>query len=111
MAGCAEYDHVNRKLRTLQHCALYRRTIRLICPGCRRERRFDAVALWWMFERRGWNDRLPSAYGRLYCDACLVKAGRKIRPQAEITREQPDAHQPPYHDETTWKRLVSRYRS
>ncbi|WP_267414278.1 hypothetical protein [Sphingomonas sp. GC_Shp_4] len=40
-----ELTHVGQKLRTLQHCALHRRTIKLTCTACERERRFDAVAL------------------------------------------------------------------
>ncbi|MFS0771208.1 hypothetical protein [Sphingomonas sp. 1P08PE] len=103
--------HVGQKLGCLEHCALHRRTITLSCPGCQHVRRYDAVALWWMFERRGWNDRLPGAYRRLYCNACLVTAGRKIQPIAEITRDRPDPEQPPYPDDRTWKLLVSRYRS
>jgi hypothetical protein len=106
-----ELTHVGQQLRCLQHCALHRRTIELTCPSCQHVRRLDAVALWWMFERRGWDDRLPGAYKMLYCEACLVTAGRKIRPSTEITRDKPDARQPPYPDERTWKRAVSRYRS
>ena len=106
-----DLTHVGQRLTCLQHCALHRRTIKLTCPSCGHVRRLDAVALWWLFTKHGWNDRLPSAYGRLYCDACLVTRGRKFRPAAEITREKPDAVQPPYPEERDWKRLVSRYRS
>lgn len=105
------WTHIGERLRCLEHCALHRRTIKLTCPSCGHVRLLDAVALWWMFKHRGWNDALPGAYRRLYCDACLVTDGRKHRPVAEITREQPDASQPPYPNERDWKRLVSRYRS
>ena len=103
--------HVGQRLGCLEHCALHRRTIKLTCPACGHVRRLDAVALWWLYERRGWSDALPGAYARLYCAACRANGGRKVRPRTEITREPPDAEQGPYPDERTWKRLVSRYRS
>ncbi|WP_267395389.1 MULTISPECIES: hypothetical protein [unclassified Sphingomonas] len=111
MAPGDELTHVGQRLRTLQHCALHRRTIKLTCSACQRERRFDAVALWWMYECKGWNDRLPGALRRLYCEACRASAGKVVRPEVEITREQPDEKRPPYPDQRTWRKLVSRYRS
>lgn len=103
--------HTGQRLRCLEHCALHRRTIKLTCPSCGHVRRLDAVALWWLFSKRGWNDGLPRAYRKLYCEACLVTKGRVFRPVAEITRDPPDERQPPYPDERDWRRLVSRYRS
>lgn len=107
----AETDSAGRPLRTLEFCALYRRTIRLTCPACQRERRMDAVALWWWFERKGWDDDVPGAYRRLYCAACRERDGKVVRPRAVITREPPDERQPPYPDKAAWNRLVGRYRS
>lgn len=105
-----EYDHVNRKLRTLQECALHRRTVEITCPQCQHVRRFDAVALWWLFARKSWDDGVPGAVARLYCERCK-NSGRVVRPRHLITRNRPDAHQPPYPDESTWKKLVARFRS
>ncbi|MCP6037308.1 hypothetical protein NL368_28625, partial [Klebsiella pneumoniae] len=73
-------DHVGRKLRTLEQCALHRRTFRLTCPACERVRRLDAVPLWWLFVKRGWNDTLPQAIGRLCCEPCRA-GGRLVRPR------------------------------
>jgi hypothetical protein len=103
-------DHINRKLRCLLHCAFHRRTIQLTCPRCKRVRRFDAVALWWFFERRHEDDAVPAVLRRFYCSVCK-RAGAKVRPRYEITTEPPDADQPPYPDELEWKRQISRYRS
>lgn len=103
-------DHVGRKLRTLEQCALHRRTFRLTCPACERVRRLDAVPLWWLFVKRGWNDTLPQAIGRLCCEPCRA-GGRLVRPRFVVTREQPEGPQPPYPDRHEWKRVVSRYRS
>lgn len=71
-----EYDHLNRKLRNLEHCALHRRTIEVTCLRCNRVRRFDAVALWWLFERRHWDDSLTDAAKRFRCS-------RRNHPAAE----------------------------
>jgi hypothetical protein len=51
-AARADYDHVGRRLRTLEQCALYKRTLRLTCPRCGHVRVLDAVCLWWMFNRQ-----------------------------------------------------------
>lgn len=98
------------KLGRLEDCALRRRTIRLTCPRCRNVRRYDAVALWWLFQRRRWSDEVPACTARFRCSRCS-SLGRAQRPRLEITRDQPDAEQPPYPDERVWKRLVARYRS
>jgi len=110
MAPADDLTHIGQRLSCLQLCALYRRTITATCPACGDVRRLDAVALWWLFERRGWDDRLPGAFRRLTCQPCRDN-GRKVHRRAEITRDVPDLDQPPYPDQRTWRRIVSRYRS
>ena len=103
-------DHTGRTLRTLEHCALHKRTIRLTCPACGHVRLLDALPLWWLFVRRGWDDRVPGAVKRrLFCEACKGKG--RVRPNLRSTRETPEGPQPPYPDRHEWKRVVSRYRS
>ena len=114
MADGDGLDHANRKLVTLQHCALHRRTITLTCPQCGRVRLIDAVPLWWLFERRGWDDRLPGFHRRLYCSVCRGSPGGpglRVRPHFQITRDAPEPTHLPYPEERVWKRVVSRYRS
>ena len=103
-------DHVGRRLRTLEECALHRRTFRLTCPACGHVRLLDAIPLWWLFVKRGWDDGLPAAIGKLYCQPCR-DAGRVVRPRYIVTREQPEGPQPPYPEQREWNRIVSRYRS
>jgi hypothetical protein len=111
MAPGDDRTHIGERLRTLQHCALHRRTIRLVCRSCGHLRYLEAIRLWWLFSRRMWDDRLPQAIERLCCAKCRA-AGRTERFRFEITRERPDEQpQPPYPDEREWKRIVSRYRS
>ena len=111
MASSAERDHLNRKLGCLEHCALHRRTIKVTCPECQRVVRFDAVALWYLFFRKRWNDAYPACMRRFYCQECRTNSGQIIRPRFEITEERPDPKQPQYPDQSTWRKLVSRYRS
>lgn len=103
-------DHVGRKLRTLEQCALHRRTLRLTCPACGHVVLLDAVPLWWLFVKRGWDDALPAASQRLCCRPCRDE-GRIIRPTYVVTREHPEPTPLPYPDRHEWKRVVSRYRS
>lgn len=109
-SASAEYDHVGRRLRTLEHCALYKRTLRLTCPRCGHVRVIDAVCLWWMFNRRGWDDGLPAAAVRLRCAACKER-GAVTRPLIAVGRDAPTGPALPYPDQATWRKLVSRYRS
>lgn len=106
----ADYDHLGRRLRTLEECALHKRTIRLTCPECGNLRILDAVALWWMFLRRGWDMTLRAVSRRLCCSVCWA-AGHMRRPRLLVDRDAPTGKALPYPDAATWKRLVSRYRS
>jgi hypothetical protein len=104
-------DHLGRQLKTLELCGLYRRTIKLTCPGCGRVRLLEAVTLWWLADQRRWPDEVREVVRRLYCEECHRDAHRIIRPRFEITRDKPAGPQLPYPDERVWKRVVSRFRS
>jgi hypothetical protein len=99
-------DHLGRKLSTLRLCALFHRTIILRCTRCGHSRKLDAIALWWLFERKRWDDDLREARRRFYCPRC----GRSRRPTLTVSEEPPEGEQPPYPDEREWKRLKSRFR-
>jgi hypothetical protein len=106
-------DHLNRKLRTIMHCALYRKTLKLVCAndGCGHFRLLDAVPLWWLYHCRSWEDRLPGAVRHFYCSRCWQAQRWILRPRYLVTDEQPAGDQFEYPPESEWKRLVSRYRS
>lgn len=104
------HDHIGRRLRTLEQCALHKRTLRLSCPRCDHRSVLDAVCLWWLFNRRGWDDGLNAVAIRLRCARCRDR-GTTTRPRITVGREPPTGEPLPYPDEATWKRLVSRYRS
>ncbi|SNT20889.1 hypothetical protein SAMN06295912_1598 [Sphingomonas laterariae] len=105
-------DHLDRKLTCLQHAALYHFNIRVVCPSCRRVRIFQGHQLWWLFERRRWNDRLEEVPRRLSCSRCWVADHRKVRPiRVSLVKDLPTGDELPWPDERAWKRVVSRYRS
>ncbi|MDQ1158907.1 hypothetical protein QE385_003234 [Sphingomonas sp. SORGH_AS 950] len=106
----AERDHLNRKIATLTHAALMRRTLKLTCTTCQRARLLDTVPLWWLWSRKGWDDRLAKAARRFYCAPCWHGRYHAARPRYAITDAAPAGQQFPYPPELEWKRLVSRFR-
>lgn len=107
----ASLDHLNRRLGSLALCAIHQRTIRLTCPACQHARLLEAVTLWWMFDRRGWDDDLPRALRRFYCARCWRRRHVAERPRFAIATVPPEGPQFAYPPEWEWKRLISRYRS
>ena len=112
MASAPDRDHLGRKLDTLIHCALNRRTLKLSCRNCPHVGLLDAVPVFFLFERKGWSGLMWDVPKRFYCSRCLTERLRKVRaPRVQVTTEQPGKSQFPYPDERTWKKLLSRYRS
>lgn len=103
--GYRAYTHIT-------DCALFHRNIRLTCRHCGHARVLSGYALWWLFERKGWDDRLTGIGARFRCDLCWAHHRRNVRnPQAEVTQDGTSGPQPPMPCEREWKRLVSRHRS
>lgn len=75
------------------------------CRKCRARGAFHAAGLWWLFERKGWDQMFYSVAARLRCRACggraKLTASRDAVPT--IALELPG--------EREWKRAVSRFRS
>ena len=112
MVTAADRDHVGRRIDTLMQCALNRRTLHLSCRSCPHVRQFDAVAIWWLFEKKGWCGFIREVPKRFYCGRCWYKHCRKTRgPRLTITTDAPEEGPYPYPSEREWKRFVSRYRS
>jgi hypothetical protein len=107
----AERDHTNRKITTITHAALMRRTIRVVCPCCQRYRLFDAIGLWNLAKSKGWGERLGQVAAHLYCRRCWRDRRCCIRGRLYVTDEEPEGPQFAYPAESEWKRLVSRFRT
>lgn len=98
-------------LRDVFDAAVRGYTIKLTCQSCRHARVFNAHALWWLFHRRGWNDRFPHLRRRAVCSACLGGQGRKIRqPKLDLVYDDPTGTPLPMPPEHEWKAMVRRVR-
>jgi len=112
MATRADFTHTDRRITTLMECALYRRTLRVSCKKCPNVRMWDAVPIWWLFEKKGWCGFLREVPQRLFCSHCWTERYERVRtPLVMITNEPPGETPYPYPGEREWKRVVSRYRS
>jgi hypothetical protein len=99
-------------VRHVVECALHRRNIKLTCKRCRYFRIFQPHGLWWLFERRRWDDALQVVPSRFWCSRCAMVAPKKIKnPALELTRDAPTGEPLPMPEERAWKKIVSRYRS
>jgi DNA-directed RNA polymerase subunit RPC12/RpoP len=103
----ARYDADGGQIpRTLFEAAAFHRSLRARCPACGNEAVFHAAALWWLFQRRQWPDRLVDAGARLRCSRC----GRRGT-QLELTRDPPTIVDLPLPNDVAWRRAVSRFRA
>lgn len=66
---------------------------------------FDSHALWWLFERRHWDDVMRHVGHRLKCRAC---GGRAC---VSWSRDKAATISLLMPDEREWKRAISRFRS
>ena len=109
MAG-ADVPQVH-PLRDLFDAAVRGYAVKLTCYACKHVRIFDPHALWWLFHRRGWNDRFPHVRRRAVCTRCLAAQARKIRqPKLELVHEKETGEplpMPPIHE---WKAMMRRVR-
>lgn len=97
-------------LRDLFDAAVRKRTVRLTCRRCRHVNSFPSAALWWLFQRRGWDDRFAAVCQRCICRHCLLRGDRIGNPRMTLTWETPLDQSLPMPSERDWKRERSRRR-
>ena len=105
-------NHVGEPLTSLRLCALFHRSIRLVCRVCPHHRLFAAASLWWLFERKHWDDRIAVVPDRFYCGECWrLHLAKHRKPHLTICHD--PAHGPQFGmpPEREWKRLVRQYRA
>ena len=68
---------MHARLSHVTHVALHRRHLRMTCPRCRQSRILHGVAVWWLFERKSWNDSMGKVAVHFYCAACQ-KLGHRV---------------------------------
>lgn len=98
-------DASDRIITTLFDAAVYQRAIRVRCR-CSHTARLNPYALWWLFYRKGWDQRLKVAKERLKCSRCGWKGFVLI----DLVGEEWDKTSLPMPPETEWKRAVRRSR-
>jgi hypothetical protein len=65
---------------------------------------FHCHALWWLFQRRGWNDRFGDVTKRCVCTICWYRVGKKVRdPRFELVTDAPTDSRFPMPNELDWK--------
>lgn len=92
--------------RSLHDVALRGWPVQLACRQCTHRAIFDPYALWWLFERRRWSDRLGIVSRRFYCTRC----GHRL-PQLAVVDDPPTdttLHRPP---QDVWRASVKRRRT
>lgn len=105
-------DPTVRPPHCLYELAMRRLTLQLRCRRCAHSVTFDPHALWWLFERKGWDQRLKAVGDRFHCQEC-AKLGRMppSRPTVDITDHDPTdttLRRPPMLE---WTKAVRRRRS
>lgn len=98
-------------LRDLFDAAVRQKSIKLTCARCKHICIFDGHALWWLFQRRGWQDRFADVQRRCVCIVCSYNGGTKVRhPHLELVDETPTDTRLKMPSELDWKRELRRRR-
>ena len=98
-------------LRDLFDAAVRQYAVRLTCLRCGHVRIFDSHGLWYLFDRRGWDDRFSEVARRAVCEPCRSKHGFTTRfPKLELVREESTGEPLPPPPRPVWRRALSRRR-
>ena len=99
-------------LRTLFDCALYKVNLRVSCKACAHSRVVDAPGLWWLAERKRWDQDIAAFSRRFYCGECWRTRHVVVR-NVRVVQSQEEAEGPllPGPDKREWKARLSRYRA
>ena len=83
-------------------------SVKVSCP-CGNVGIFDPHALWYLFERKGWNDRLPAVRKRMRCLQCYYAKRKRTLATLELV-DVDHTRQLPMPDIIEWKRQLRRRR-
>ena len=102
----ARFDrHGGRLPTSFFEAAAWHHFVIVTCRGCGREAVFNPHALWWLFERKGWDGRFRVAAKRFKCERCGGSA------QVTWGRDRVATVPLPMPCEREWKRAVNRFRN
>ena len=100
-----------KPLRTLLDCARFKLNLRMTCRACGHSTVLDASGLWWLAERKGWDDTIPAIAARCYCEPCWTRRQNKVRGPIIVQTRETAAMLLPEPDARAWKRIVNRHRN
>lgn len=89
----------------LFEAAAWQHTVQVTCRRCQHVTTFDPHALWWLFERKGWNNQFRHAGRRFRCLRCATSDAA-----ISLTKGEPTANRLPMPAPRDWKRALSRFR-
>lgn len=105
-------SYMRRPIVSITYAALDRQNLKLTCRGCRYQRVLHCAALWLLFERRGWDDRLSALPPRFWCSRCRLQFMVKVKnPICAFVNEDETGDPLPKSDAREWKRMTARFRS
>ena len=91
--------------------AAWHYSVKPVCGRCGHHALFHPHGLWWLFQRKGWDDRLSAAARRFRCIPCLTTEGKLVRQARLYLAKDTPTVVLPMPDEREWKRALSRFRS
>lgn len=93
---------------TIFDAAVRHQTIKVSCQ-CGNVGIFDPHALWYLFQRRNWSERLPDVRKRMRCLQCYYAKRKRTLPTLEISDDN-HTRQLPMPQIGEWKRELRRRR-
>ncbi|MGQ0278481.1 MULTISPECIES: hypothetical protein [Sphingopyxis] len=100
-----------RRATHLFEAAAWYQAVRPVCR-CGHGASFDPYGLWWLFQRKMWDDDLGRAREKFWCARCKARTGKRIRPvRLDLVEPGKDDIRLPMPDEREWKRALSRFRA
>lgn len=88
-SGSREPVFAPRPIVSITYAALGKVNLKLTCRRCAYWRVLHCAALVFLFERRGWDDRLPALPDRFWCSRCRLHAMMKVkRPACAFVNEE-----------------------
>jgi hypothetical protein len=94
----------------LYDAAIRHSAVQITCERCRHSNAFNLAALWWHFNRHGWNDRFAHVRRRLFCLPCWHLHGVKVRPSLAFGDMPPTDTRLPMPSKADWAREARRRR-
>jgi hypothetical protein len=89
--------------------AAYHKNVKVVCR-CGHHACYEAHCLWYLFERRLWDDAFWDVRRRFWCRPCRQRTGEKVRPRWVGASLEPITVELPWPSELEWKRAQRRVR-